>query len=141
MTIVDTFVDAEALVGSIIRLANVSGLNGVYSSLPKTPDWPIATVTRIGGIPAERHRVDRARIQIDVWGGSKSEAFDIIADIRTVLFAAEGQSFDLGTYAADAFISGVEDDLGFSFQPDPKTARDRYVYGVAVTLHSLPGGS
>jgi hypothetical protein len=31
-----------------------------------------------------------------------------------------------------AFISGVEDSLGLTWQPDPSTGRDRYIFGVSI---------
>lgn len=137
MPAVDTFPDAEALIGIILRAASITGLSSrVYSSIPKAPTYPLITIKRIGGIPAERHRLDRARIQIDVWGNTKSEARDIADAARVAIFAAEGQTYDETGTEMDGFITCVEDDLGLAFIPDPATARDRYVFGLAIYLHS-----
>lgn len=99
-TVVEVFPDAEALVGSILRTANIEGVGArVYSSIPKSPTYPLILVKRIGGIPAELHRLDRARVQIEVWGappGGKGEAFEIAAEARAVLFGAEGQTYLTG---------------------------------------------
>lgn len=137
MTLVQTQVDVEAAVGGIIRAANVTNLaQRVYSSIPsKNPSYPLATVKRIGGIPIIRERVDRARIQVDVWGDTKGNAFDVTADVRAVLFDAEGKTYSDSNVTL--FIAAVEDDLGIAFLPDPNTARDRYVFGVAIICHGV----
>lgn len=137
----DPFPDAEAVAASIIRDASISDLNGVYSSLPKAPNYPVIVIKRIGGIPAERHRLDRARLQVEVWGTSKSVTRDIAAMARAVLHDAEGSEYALGEDETDAFVAGVEDDLGLTWQPDQATGRDRYLFGVAMYVHSAQGGS
>lgn len=123
----ETFPDAEALVATELRDAAISA-GGVFSSIPKAPTFPLITVKRIGGLPLERHAFDRARIQIDVWGTTKSEAFDIATAARLVCHRMETQAF------TGAFVAGVVDDLGLTWQPDPLTSRDRYIFGVAVIL-------
>lgn len=126
------FPDFEKAAGEALRTASISGLSDrVYSSVPKSPTFPLLLVRRIGGLPAVRQYLDAANLQIDVWGASKSEARLIAAESRTVLFAMEGS--DVG----DVWVSGVEDSLGLSWQPDPETGRDRYVFAVNVYGRSL----
>lgn len=131
MTTVDAFPDAEALASHAIR-STVTG-SRVYSSLPKNPTYPLVTVHRIGGVPAERHRLDAARIQVDVWGNSKSEAFDLAQQARVALHAMEATTY---TTPVAGYVTGVADDLGLIWLPDPVTARDRYVFGVVIYLHA-----
>lgn len=126
----DVFPDAEAIVRTGLADALACG---VYSSVPKSPSYPLVTVQRVGGLPAERHRLDSARIQIDVWGTSKSEAQDIAQQARTAVHQMEGSGF---TDPVTGFITGVEDSLGLAFLPDPETARDRYTFGLTVHLHA-----
>jgi hypothetical protein len=132
---VDQFPDAEALVAHAIR-TGVAG-SRVYSSVPNDPTYPLVTVRRIGGTPMERHRWDEARIQIDVWGTSKSEAFDLAQAARQAAHAMEGVTYSTGAGApAAAFVSAVDDDLGLTFLPDTPTGRDRYIIGVAVVIRN-----
>lgn len=136
----ETFPDAEAVVSWVLREADIEGLGDrVYSSIPNTPTYPLIVVRRIGGVPAEIHHLDRARIQIDVWGepatGGKGQAHDIAADARVAVLEAEGQRIASPPAPIGAFVTSVEDDLGLMFQPDPNTGRDRYLFGVSVYLH------
>ena len=129
MTDFEPFPDAEALVSQGLRDAAIVGLDErVYSSIPKSPTFPLVTVQRIGGLPLERHAYDRARIQVDVWGQTKTEAYYIAQAARVAIHRMEN------TAPTGAVISGVLDDLGLTWQPDPRTARDRYLFGVAVIL-------
>lgn len=136
-----TFPDSEALVATWLRTAGGGIPARVYSSIPNTPVWPLIVVKRIGGVPVERHWVDRARLQIDVYGGTaKSEAADVAALARTRIMTMEGRVFTVaGGDAADAEVKAVIDDLGLSWQPDPDytPARPRYIFGVALILHPL----
>jgi hypothetical protein len=131
----EAFPDAEAIAGWKMRSAGLAG-SRVYSSVPKTPTYPLITIQRIGGQPAERHRLDAARIQVTVWGTSKSEAFDIAQLARVSLHGLEGDLVTVGGGApVNAFITGVEDDLGLFWSPDEPTGRDRYIFGVRLFLH------
>jgi hypothetical protein len=135
MTTVDVFPDAEALAGAVLRGDLACG---VYSSIPKSPTFPLVTVFRIGGTPEERHRLDFASLQIDVWGTSKTEARDIAAEARSLLHGMEGQTYTLvGGDPDDAAVTGVSDTLGLTWLPDPETYRDRYIFGVGLYLHAL----
>jgi hypothetical protein len=134
MATFDTFPDAEALASKVLRDASITGLSTrVYSSIPNDPTWPLVTVKRIGGVPVERHRLDHPRIQIDVWGTSKSEALDIAQAARAALHAMEGQSY---SSPVTGTVTAVRDDLGLTWSPDPVTNRDRYIFGVSLTTHA-----
>ena len=130
MTLILEAPDMEAVAAVTLRNAAISGLGTrVYSSIPADPTYPLVTVQRIGGIPSVREYLDTANIQIDVWGGSKSEARDIAARARVVLLSLAGTSV---TSPVSAWISAVEDVLGLSWQPDQLTGRDRYIFGVLI---------
>lgn len=130
------FPDAEAVCGSALQVANTSGLGKrVYSSFPSNvtnASFPLAIVQRLGGQPVEKHRIDQARIQLDVYGLDKASARDAADQARIVLHEMEGQAFPLW----DAFVTNVDDEVGPSFLPDYDTGRDRYVFSVLVTLHT-----
>lgn len=130
MTTIIEAPDIEAVVAVTLRNAAISGLSTrVYSSVPTNPTYPLVTVQRIGGVPSVREYLDTANIQIDVWGGTKSEARDIAARARVVLLGLAGS---LVSSPVAAWISAVEDALGLSWQPDPVTGRDRYIFAVLV---------
>lgn len=132
MTLYSTFPDAEAIAGKALRDADITGLSTrVYSSLPKEPTYPLAIVKRIGGVPAERHQLDKASLQIEVWGGPKADIHDISQDARVVLHELEGTTVS----DPNAFVAAVEDTLGLAWLPDPVTNRDRYIFGVTLYLH------
>lgn len=124
------FPDIEAMAARILRAANVCG-GRCYSSIPKNPVWPLATVKRVGGTPAVERWLDVARIQVDVWGNNKSEARSSADAARLALHNGEGVA-----YGVDAgFLSGVEDELGLTFLPDPETSRDHYLFVVRMYAH------
>lgn len=122
-----TFPDIEAMVGKVLRDANVVSQR-VYSSLPSSPTYPLVTFARLGGIPADERKLDRARIQIEAWGNSKSEARAGAEAARKAVHLSEGTA--VPQFAG--FITRVEDELGLMFLPDPPTGRDRYLFAVAV---------
>jgi hypothetical protein len=124
------FPDAEAVVAGWLR-THVAGPPRVYSSVPAKPTYPLVTVSRTGGTPAVRQYLDAPRVDVNVWGNSKSEAYDLAAACRQALMDMEGKSV---TDPVAAFVSGVDDVVGITFLPDEVTARDRYVFSVTVYL-------
>lgn len=127
----ESFPDTEAMCARAMRDAGICG-GRVYSSIPRNPTWPLATVKRLGGIPAIERRLDSVRIQVDVWGNNKSEARMWCDASRVALHEMEGSSF----MVEGGHVTGVEDELGMIYVQDPETARDRYIVGVRVYTHS-----
>lgn len=131
--------DIEAVVRKRLSDANIPLiLTRWYTSVPKDAgkpgfEFPLGTVQRIGGLPAVREYMDSANIQIDVWGNSKSEAYDIVSKARVAILEMEGTTF---TTPVNAYVSAVEDTLGVTWQPDDMTGRDRYLFGVYVYARS-----
>ncbi len=128
--------DVEAVVIAALRSANVCS-GRVYSAVPVTPTWPLATVKRLGGTPTERHRIDSARIQIDVFSdiGDKATARDEADAARIAAHELEGTT----SSSLNAAITAVDDELGLTWLPDPDTGRPRYVFAVTVTAHDFQG--
>jgi hypothetical protein len=132
--------DLEAATSVALRAANIPGLQGVHSSIPaKNPAYPLLIIQRLGGTPAVREYLDRARIQIDVWGGARKEGersipkstiLDIAQLARVALLELEGQIVDPS--GLRVFVSAVEDALGITWSPDPTSGRDRYVFSMWV---------
>ena len=92
-------------------------------------DLLLVTVTRVGGLPAVRQYLDAARIDINVWGSTKTEAQTIAQKARGLCMDLEGQAV---TSPVAAWVSGVEDALGMTYLPDQATNVDRYVFSVRV---------
>lgn len=90
------------------------------------------TVERIGGVPAVRRRLDRARLQVGAWASSRAEASTLARTARAALHRMEGHT------GAGATVGAVRDDLGLAWLPDtvrtPPTPR--YVFSVTVALHA-----
>ena len=127
------FPDVEALCSEWLR-EQLSAR--VYSTIPSNPVYPLMTVKRIGGLPADRARLDRANLQIDVWGNNKSEARDLADSARRQLHRMEGRIFSTGAGdVVNAVVTGVRDNLGMTWLPDPSSDRDRYIFGVSVYAH------
>jgi hypothetical protein len=124
--------DMEAAVATVIRDAAITGLGDrVYSSIPAKPTYPLVVVIRVGGTPSVRRYLDRANIQINVWGENQGQALDIAQECRVVVLEAEGTNVTIDG-VGDVWISAVDDSLGMSYVPDPSTNRDRYLFGLLV---------
>lgn len=110
--------DIDALVG-----------NKIFTALPKDPTYPCLVIRRLGGVPAIREHLDRARLQIDAWGRTKYEARQAAAAAQAALHEMPPATHTQGV------VTAVEDDLGLTWSPDPVTDRPRYIVGVLVYLH------
>ena len=106
-------------------LAN-AGLRS-YSGIPSTPTFPLCVVSRLGGTPVERHAIDRARIQVDVWGVTKKSVRDYAEAARRALHALEATT----DATNGSFVHAVDDELGLRWLPE--TDRDRYTFAVRIT--------
>lgn len=135
MTLFETFPDCEAVVAHAIRGAAIAGVGGVYSSVPRDPPDNYVVVTRLGGVPAERHHLDEARIQIDAWATSSTLAHDIAQAARVAVMELEGRTV---SHPVAAFIAAVDDAGGLTFLPDPTSGKDRYLLSLLVALHGAP---
>lgn len=125
------FPDIEAVCSTALRDADVCD-GRVYSSVPSRPTYPLAVVERLGGTAPIRQRLDAARIQVSVWADSKSDARDAAELARQTLHATmEGSAY----LTLNAFVTGVEDETGLTWLPDPATSRDRYLFSVLVYAH------
>lgn len=124
-----TLPDAEAMAVASLKAGGVCS-GRVYSAVPKqNPVWPLAVVQRLGGVPSDRRAIDSARIQVDIWGDTKSDARLEAESARRALHSSEGDSFG----SLGGFMAGVEDDMGLTYMQDELTARARYTFTVILT--------
>lgn len=128
----DEFPDVEAMIGELLR-AEFGDTVRVTSSIPRGGNFPLVTITRIGGLPVERHRVEHATLQFDCYADTKGAAYDLAAQVRAIVMEAE----ETGDYAR-GFISGVLDELGMTYIPDTNSSPplERYTFGLGVYCHS-----
>ena len=99
---------------------------------PSDPKYPLVVLQRIGGIPVRRGWLDRARLQVEAWGAEKGDRYKIrrlAAICRAALDEMPASPHELGV------VTAVEDDLGLTPSPDPKTGRPRFLFGVRVYVH------
>jgi len=128
--------DAEELATAYLRGVSdvtTAAVGGIHTEVPKNPTWPLLVVRRIGGRPRDRRWVDAPRLQIDAWAdvGEKKAAHDLAAIARAALQDMAG-IYDQG------IVTGVDDDLALTWQPDPVTSRARYLFGIVAYTHPLP---
>ena len=123
------FPDTEAIATTALRAAGYRAA----SSLSANQVYPCVVVKRLGGTPADKRVLDRATLQVDVWGNNKSEARDLAHNARLLLMNLEGTSSN----DFNGFITCVEDVLGLFWLPDQETKRDRYIFSVAMYAKQL----
>lgn len=138
MTTFETFPDAEQLAVEILLASSFGAFTPwIGTELPDDfgemtgPDLVIV-IHRFGGVPVERHRIDSPRLQFDVFGTTKANAFDVATAARVNMMSAEGQVYS----TPPCFLSGVADDMGLTWLPDPKDLRPRYIFALQLTVHA-----
>lgn len=130
MTSFSPMPDVEAVCVSALRAADVAD-GRAYGAVPAEPEFPLILVQRVGGQPSVRRRLDRASIQVSAYGEDKAEARDAADAARLALMNAEATYFE----ELSAYVTGVEDELGLQWLPDPDTTRARYIFTVSVSAH------
>ena len=129
-------VDVERIVSQFLRdNTAVTDLVGqrVYSELPKAVEWPAVRLNRVGGGPATRPaRLDLARIQVDVWGGTKANARTIAATVLAVIGEELPGVYDEGVSVITAARLGT---LRYSPDTTFTPAKPRYISEVSIYSH------
>lgn len=127
------FPDLKRVAIQVLIGADVNA-DKVYSSLPaeagKSISWPIVVVRRLGGLPQNERWIDRANLQIEVWGANQKDCFDIWNIVRKTLLDAVGTTVD------NCVITNARVNLGPQDIPDPPTGRDRVIGGIALFGHN-----
>jgi hypothetical protein len=123
---------------AVVRIAlDDAGLRA-YSSLPANPQYPVVTIQRTGGLPAVKQLLDAAVIDFNTWADNKADARDLADEVRQVVYGLVDTTND----EWECTVTEVEDTLGLTFQPDPSTNRDRYVFALRIYAYStLPATS
>jgi len=123
--------DIEALaIWWLTDAAVVTG--GVHGEFPTSPTFPLATLVRIGGPPVLPRWLDRATLQLDVWGDTKAEARDTAATALASLLDMTGL---VNTGTVHGVVTDVDVAQGLRWFPDPTNEQPRYSCTVMVAAH------
>jgi hypothetical protein len=141
------FPDAELMATTILAAAKAGGQLGGFTAceigtrIADNADFThgVIVVTRAGGLAAERIRIDRPRIQVDVWHADKQSARDLADVARRRLFEAEGDMITTTGSVDVGFLSGVDSDTPLSWAFDPISLKPRYMFSVRFTTHQADG--
>jgi hypothetical protein len=131
--------DVEALaVGQLLEDPMVSALadDRVGVDLPASfPDGQRVRLMRVGGTPvdAETEHLDRALVQVETFGSTKEEAFDLTLVVIDSLKAMPAAQFD------GAVVTLVSRVTGPRWSPDPPTDTPRYITDVVLYAHTVGG--
>lgn len=128
-------IDAELIVTTaLLADAGVTTIveRRVGTELPARPVFPAVRLTRIGGtaIDPESDHVEAALLQLDAFGETKAQAFDLVNACRVALRAVTGVQ-PAGVVSTIRFgsVAWVPDD---NFTP----ARSRYALDLTVYAHA-----
>lgn len=127
-------VDVEALtVNALLDDAGVSALvsNRVYTDLPAGPRFPLALVTRIGGVTDSVYHLDAATVQVEGWAKERTDALDLTAAALSALMHLEG-NYDEGV------VSGARPFTGIGYLPDSASSTPRYIFRLTIFCHPTP---
>lgn len=97
------------------------------------PVYPYATLQQFGDVFTAR-RLYTVSLQFSVWGATRGEASLVGRTLLAALLAIRNHVTD------EAVITGADEELGLGWEPDTKRnpPTPRFVFGVAVTVHSNP---
>lgn len=135
MARVETLPNIEAAVNIGLQAAGLRA----YSSSPKAATYPHVVSMRLGGTPAEKHALDAARIQLEVWGDnetSKSAVLNYARDAWREVLELEEEIIELSD-GERVHITEVAPEIGLQWLPDPPTARPRYIASLRVYARRL----
>lgn len=134
MTLADPIYFPDAVAAVLDYLRTRSSLTGVplRQTVPNPRPATFVIVQRTGG--ARRHLVvDDAYLTVEAWAPTEAEAHDIAQTVRAELHAAQS-SFLTGS----VFCYRVDEVGGLAMQPDPESARPRYIWTASVSLRNGP---
>jgi hypothetical protein len=126
--------DIESIVVSTLNnstiITDLIGNDNVSTELPPDPVLPRIRVTLSGGNPIGRHWIKEARVMVEAWANSKTEALTLIVEAAYVLET----ELD-GTQLTEGVINSFEQNTGISWMPDPINNTPRYMLGFVAIMH------
>jgi len=130
-------VDIEALtVNALLADPGVAALvsDRVYTDLPANPRFPLATITRIGGVTDSIYHLDAATVQVEGWAKDRGTALDLAAAALSALMHLQG------TFA-EGVVSGARPFTGIGYLPDPTSSTPRYLFRLTIFAHPIPASA
>lgn len=129
--------DVEALTIDALKadaaLTTLLGGTKISSDLTTGfPDGKRVALHRAGGAAADTKTeyLDRPVLQLECYGATKAEAFDVAAETLRALLDMQG-----GTYARGV-VGTVQRLTGPAWAPEPDTVTPRYLMSVALHVHA-----
>lgn len=113
----------------------------VFSTKPTNITFPFVTVGRITGVPQIREApIDFARLQLNVWGGTKDNGLPnwVLADEPARVIEAEIRAF-AGASIGDAYISEMAPFEGMQQLENPDTRDARFWMDALVVVRRADG--
>jgi hypothetical protein len=134
VTLYKPFDIEAALVEFLSADPDLTGLHeGVSTQLPAGVVLPRIRLNRAGGVLSPEGWLDQPRVAIDCWADTKDEAWTLASTCLPVLLTRlAGGTFEGGV------ITGVRQELGLTWAPDPDTDKPRYTFTVIITTHPTP---
>lgn len=119
----------------VLNLLKANGINA-YPALPDKTARPVVQIEEAGGAPSRdaNGRLNKQDLQIDVWGNSKKEAWNTMAQVRDLLIEsrnhiADGQVLVGARVSMPSYLK--DPDFPVGNRPGP-----RYVTVATVTAHT-----
>lgn len=127
--------DFEQLVVSFLASNPVvagKATGGISTEIPPSADFPRIRVTMTGSTQTARSWLYTARVTLEAWAESKAAAFDLL------VYAAHALETGLeGAQVASGAVTGVIQETGANWSPDPITQLPRYIAVFGITAHPI----
>lgn len=102
---------------------------GAHGNIPHNAVYPFAVVRRYGGFSPRPGWLDRARIQIDVWGTDRASTERAAATCKAALEAMP--------QAQAGVVTAVEEIVGLQRLDDLATNHSRYFWAAGLVFHPV----
>lgn len=126
--------DVEALIVETLlaseAVTEIVGETGVSTDLPPEAELPRVRVALSGGSLTVRGWLHAVKINLEAWSQTKEEAFDLINACAVTLTELED-----GAQVEQGVVTGVSQETGLAWSPDPVTKTPRYILGFVINIH------
>lgn len=127
----DLLVDVEELVRNALAadpdLATLVD-ERIGTRIATDPTYPFIVIRRVASRQIVRRWFDGVRIQFDCYADTQKQAWTIAATIQAVITRL------VGVYP-EGIVTGTDEEIGLTYQPDPKTSKPRYIQDHRIYAH------
>lgn len=127
----DLLVDVEQLVRNALAAdTDIAALvdERIGTRIATDPTYPFIVIRRVASRQVARRWLDGVRIQFDCYADTQKEAWTIAATIQAVITRL------VGVYP-EGIVTGSDEEIGPTYQPDPKTSKPRYIQDHRIYAH------